>query len=687
MDSVLAVLNSDRINRYGDAFSLGSLTQALDDRWATGTPLFMGHNWHRLAGWSRPLGIHVQAGLARLTAVSFLPETDGERASLASRASAYIAALTEEHVGPHVEELRQRLGDCLTEDLTWTDADCAAVISPGLAVRAFADIFGLRDAKHGLVPLRHLNQVAPGVFERDGLLLFAHPYFRRSLSRLNTLNGPFLGRLSRLSAPLNARIALDKDMVGLASTLRPRVELVYWRGPNFNDDLSQIKEGITRHEASDDERALHGICRTEFWWYGQGGHRTFEAEEVVNLPSGAIGNTTFGCRFVHSILDEDSKTPIHMDGAIRSYGEEAMVARLDCDIHQAGKKAVYQKLWRIDGALPVWSWKELLCHYFRDNHLVGEYLGAPPPEENEKASVFRSSSDPLEPFVPYNLRPGEGVQVHVSLHEKTANESGRSVRPLDVVSLKDVARPFIDANTTELCKLLNRSGETCSIPVGVSLIKFGDMVVNFPLIVHAGTDALKLASRTLAAIGELCQHWISDESDRLLSFTLGVDYDDREVWFSFAGHLTDMCSWWRRHRLSLPENVGAIARWLDEAYAQLNELWPGDHPADLLHRLLQPSGTLLFVRRFLPPETFEVSVDETQEALMGKVKVTGHDQLRMMYSGELQVRAAHLIRRTRCSRCGQPYIDCPCSKVLDPDVTQVIEQSEFLGVFWTNRKV
>jgi hypothetical protein len=182
-------------------------------------------------------------------------------------------------------------------------------------------------------------------------------------------------------------------MVGLASTLRPRAELEYWWGPKFNDDLSRIPEGITRHEATDDERALHGISWTEFWWYSQGGRRTFEAEEVVNLPSGGISNTTFGCRFAHSILDESSRTPIHLDGAIRLYDEGQMLARLDCNIYQAGKKAAYKKLWRIDGALPVGSCKELLCHYFRDNHLVGEYFGAPTPEENERASIFCPSSD------------------------------------------------------------------------------------------------------------------------------------------------------------------------------------------------------------------------------------------------------------------------------------------------------
>jgi hypothetical protein len=140
--------------------------------------------------------------------------------------------------------------------------------------------------------------------------------------------------------------------------------------------------------------------------------------------------------------------------------------------------------------------------------------------------------------------------------------------------------------------------------------------------------------------------------------------------------------------LSLPANVEDVASWLEEAYMNLNELFPGNHPPHFLHQLLQSSGILLFIRQFLDPEAFEISLDESREALMGRISLTRNpDQLRMMKSGELQVAAAYLVLRTQCSRCGQPYIDCPCSKILDADVTQQIKEWKFLGAFWTNRKV
>ena len=332
-------------------------------------------------------------------------------------------------------------------------------------------------------------------------------------------------------------------------------------------------------------------------------------------------------------------------------------------------------------------WKELLCHYFRDNHLVGEYLGAAPAEVEEMASVFLASSDPLEPFVPYNLRPGDGVQLHVSFHDKSASVPGRAVRPLDVFSLGGDVQSFIDANTTELRKLLNRSGETMSIPPDVSLVKFGDMVVNLPLIAHSGARAVLLAERTLAAIGELCQSWVANElGDRLLSFTLAVECPDREVWFSFAGHLADLCFWIQGRAFCLPQNVAGVPWWLEAVYAQLNEFFSGNNSTNLLHLLLQSSGILLFVRRFLEPESFEVRWDASQEAEVGRLKSPSPDQLKMLRDGDLQIAAAHQIVESQCSRCKQSYIECPCSKLLDPDVGQAIK-GKFMGAFWTNRKV
>ena len=91
---------------------------------------------------------------------------------------------------------------------------CAASHDKELAVKTFKEIFAQHD-KDGLVPLSILKPIAPGVFEKDGLLLFAHPFFRRSLSRFNSLNASFLEVLQSLGVNPVGIMAVTSLLCGL----------------------------------------------------------------------------------------------------------------------------------------------------------------------------------------------------------------------------------------------------------------------------------------------------------------------------------------------------------------------------------------------------------------------------------------------------------------------------------------
>jgi hypothetical protein len=63
------------------------------------------------------------------------------------------------------------------------------------------------------------EEIQPGIFHerKRGLLLFAHQYLRRSLSRLNVLNADLLTALASLAKnepTLLLRLRLDPDVVG-----------------------------------------------------------------------------------------------------------------------------------------------------------------------------------------------------------------------------------------------------------------------------------------------------------------------------------------------------------------------------------------------------------------------------------------------------------------------------------------
>jgi len=46
---------------------------------------------------------------------------------------------------------------------------------------------------------------------------------------------------------------------------------------------------------------------------------------------------------------------------------------------------------------------------------------------------------------------------------------------------------------------------------------------------------------------------------------------------------------------------------------------------------------------------------------------------------------AFIIKASECQKCHGSYRDCPCIKIVDPDVSQQITDAEMFGVFWTDR--
>jgi len=528
LNKSLAVFNSNSVNRYGIAFTIGALESALEQSWSVGMPSFVSHDYHRPIAWSKGLSLFIEPGLVRLTGVVLNASNKEDSQEIYRAVQYYLSNKTLEYFEQYKEELSSRLGDSLSEAAQPHMPTCAAFIDEQLAVRRFPEIFAERD-KDGLIPVSLLTEKAPGIYEKDGLLVFAHPYFRRSLSRLNSLNTPFLEILHKLTTKeAEAKIALDPDMVGLSSSFLPHIELEYWWGPKFDNDLSKIVPGVTRHNASESERLFHGISQTEFWWHMQDQQKTLECEELRDIPSYGTGIDSYGCRYVHSIIDSSTAQPFHLDGAIRLYTEEAMLERVDKDIKQAGRHSEYTKLWRIDGSLDVSLWKDLLTHYFRDNPLVGEYLGAE--EDTNLAPHIVSEHVPeniMSKYIPYDCKKGDGPVISVSYQPMVDDVSSkRFVECFDSLLQDAVELRYVEDDFIEICKLLRKEGESVGMPSGISFVAFDDYVHNFPLIQHIGDNAVTSATQTLNAIKRLCEFWANQEEDRVISYNIAFRFLD-----------------------------------------------------------------------------------------------------------------------------------------------------------------
>ena len=249
-----------------------------------------------------------------------------------------------------------------------------------------------------------MKQVQPGVFhdhDRD-LLLFAHRFFRRSLSHRNKLNAYFLQSFhatARENGDLCVRLRLDPDLVGHPGSTRNLIELEHWRGPLYGDNIAAIPNGVAEHKADERTKLYEGVDRTQVWWKAPElrriddqavDYRTFEIEELIENPSGGLGDNQFGCRYAHAEFSADEAAITHFDGAVRAYAWELYLERIESSIDRAGKHADYTKIFRFDGALAIPHWKRLLSDFFRGNTLIPEYLGAPV-EVDEKPDAGSSA--------------------------------------------------------------------------------------------------------------------------------------------------------------------------------------------------------------------------------------------------------------------------------------------------------
>ena len=684
----LAVFSSDEGNANGVQMPLATLVNSVEQGWHLGQPLYLSHDQHRLEGWTRALGIFLEPGLARLIGICFAPENAEDSEFLKRRLIDFLQLQLQETVVEFLPDLKSRIGDRLNGDEQPMNMSCAAIVGQGLAQRVFPNAFSDVD-KDGLVSIEGLRVVAPGVFERDGLLLFASHQMRRSLSRHNTLNEPFLHRLHALTDrdDVTVRLRLDTDAVGLASTYARPVEFAHWWGPSFNDDLLSIPSGIAHHEASDRQRLFSGVHSTEFWWHNQNDLKTLECEELIDIPSLGEGAAVYGCRYAHSIVDSSDEQPFHFDGAIRIYDEDKMFERLGANIREAGRHSDYRKQWRVDGVIPIPIWKELLAHYFRDNELVGEYLGGREKTEHMRPRLLSESDDPLITYVPCNMVPGEGVRVSVSNHLPLGTHpvaDGIYVRPMDTFGTDENQSPVVEADSIEVAKLLRRRDLQVSSPDDVLRLGYEDTSANLAMFMHIGNSASQLAEQTMDVFGELCDKWVARDDDRTITFNLWIEYADRCVHFSFAGHVDDLKAFMQRKGNGIPKDPSGISDWLEAAYRCMNDATKSELDRPPIGKVLRKTGILRFDRNIINRNHYQLTMEDGPGVVIA-VPESNSELAELVANGDLGFSRVHVIQESLCSRCADDYLKCKCSKYMDDDVRQIIVKAPILDLFWTNR--
>ena len=689
MEQLQGVFTSDSINLYGYSISAGALASVLWENGEIGNPLDISHDFLRIIGWNFPVALHFEPGLTRLSGISLIPKTSEESKQINQFFESFQVNILNDSK-QKIEELHDLINPHFNGKEIPLCKGCIAFIESGLASRVFPEIFIKMD-KDGLIPLEQLNPKGPGVFQIGNLTLFAHSFFRRSISRMNSLNYPFLDQIQNLvKDDISIKIALDTDMVGLASTYGENIELEYWWGPKFDDNLAAIQPGVTHHEASNREKLFHGISGTQFWWQSRKNEHILEVEELLGISDEL---TEYGCRYVHSIVPETTGEINHFDGAIRAYSKNELANRLKEDIAHAGRHTRYTKLWRIDGFIDTSIWKNLLSDYFRDNHLVGEYLGAIEEKvyTNNTGTDQEAKTDSLsEEYIPYSLTPGMGIRIALSFHPRVdKNNVERKIVSLDTFSFKDEHFDIVESNTIELMKALKRLDSSLSIPEDVKFVNFKDFYENFPLILHSETTLPESLYVTLEAIKMLVFAWNKKGHDKVVSYSIGFPIQDKEVRISVLGHISDLEEWLSNPLSNPPVSQDKICEWADKVSGFIKKRYPEANDKPPLFKTLMTSGILLIKRKRIDDSKFNIYFSEEDQALIWEYSGSEKAEplMKALEMREFIPAPAFIIFESECTKCGQSYMICDCSKILDDGVVQKISNMRIACFFYTDRPV
>lgn len=698
MEKYQGVAMTDGINRKTHIFPLSAIIKAYHASWHTALPMNLGHDRTKPVGYTMLTGIYMEPGKAYVTNESAIMETKEEYEIMQKMISSYDNKIFCVEHKNELDTLTKKLRGVLSDEFRVAPVGQAVAIKDkDLVYRLFPE--WSQTIKDGLADVRDLQPVytksengekgflIPGVYYKDGYLLFGHQFFRRSLSILNSTNEEFFNSFEKMRDIPGAEIklALDMDMVGLAGTEHPELEYQYIWGSHFNDDLDCIPEGVTCHENEYYDNLFSNLLSTQFYWHIQDGKRTFECEELCDKENVSFddGKTMlWGCRYVHSMINPSTGLPTHLDGAIRIYNDVQILDRIDSktDISKYGKDSEYIKLWRIDNDFSVALWKELISSFYRENTLIGEYFDGVDEkydqikkESNEHNSVVKRPNS----FAHIQFSSGDGVRVYLRYINKFNIAADRDIG----VSNKDCfityggeKEKIIDADTITLLKYLKHKGLSLRMPV-TSQIAFGDMIYNFPTLCCKSSLVVDIV---ISAIKELCEVWVRKGDDRLISFGLMVNLATEAVHISFASHVNDLF----KLLGSLPKlSDVTFEEWIETIYKQNNKYRVAE---DQPNKFQLIHGDVLCFKRLIVDPTKIKKIwmeDEIVHAQLNITKAEGEELLQH----KITCAPFYRIIEDKCSKCGKDYAQCSCLKFIDDDVSDEVVKADLLGLIWTNR--
>lgn len=695
MKQSFTVLNSDRVNKYGYLIPLSVMEDMMWETATEGVPMHIGHDMHRLIGCIIPFALYFEPSLVRHLGLALYPESEQDSNQIINLKRYSHHKNLNDDIEKNDNLLTNILKDKLSEHHKLVSAGTLAVLDKNIVERQFPELFKLSEEdKAGLIKIDDINKSFSykqhGVFihKELPLCIYSHNYFRKSLSRHNNYHHLFLDEFMKHSEDKNItlKLAIDWDMIGYAPDFKPRLEFEYWFGPKYDDDISNISPGLTKHSCTEFERNYYEISSTEFFWKNNKNLKEFELEELRENNAPTMDDF-FGCRYIHSIYDTQKKTFIHFDGAVRGYTSDLFFERMDKNMTEFGRKSEYKKLFRIDGALQLKDWKNLITKYMQGNPLIYEYFDMDKPKSQFDDDELKRSL--LEEFVPHSITKDEGIRMLVSYHERNEKfkAESHSVSIYDIVSDGNSDFQVVESNIIEIKKALKRLGRNLQIKDDVLIGDFKDEYWNIPCIFHNSESLEDDIRITLLAFKSVFSKMIERNLNCYISFTLSWNMEDKEVRVSSYGHVENLFDWLVSFN-KIPSERNNFKKWLENQREYLNSNFKEVVNKPFIKDIAQFDG-VLYVKRVMVQDKFKITPKEVDNSLIGEfiIPPTEKDKYSSLIDGTISPVMAYIIDKNTCSKTGMDYMDSPYSKFLDDDVYSIIEKISSMNFYWTDRPI
>lgn len=689
MQKYLGILSSDALNRDGYVIAFEALEDAIAKNAIEGIPSLIDHDIHRPFGWIFPYGILIEPKISKTVGNFFACETDEDSKLIFPKIQDFWQRTHYETTKDFKDNFIELLSENYKTEGQFIEKGCVAYNLPNIVEKVFPSLFENKD-KNDLIYLNDIlnefDYVGSGIFKsKNGkFCIFCHQYFNRNLSLLNNYNTYFIDEFIRLNSnnDITLRIAIDKNLIGLSETYRGVLEFDYWWGPKFNNDISSIPNEVTRYESNEEQKFFSSVLGTEFWWKTDENEKTLEIEEIREQPSLGIDKDSYGCRYIHSIYDNNKSEFIHFDGAIRLYSDEQILQRWDANINKAGKNTTYTKLFRIDGKLELSDWKKLCILFYKGNPLLFEYFGVK--EEYENVRNETQSKNSQTNYTPYKINSDDGIRLFVSYHRKnqTYEQFERRIINPDIIKFQngDVIN-VIEYDIIEIEKYLKRNSGQIEYPNNINFVKPYDFATNYPIIIHGSNKTDKLVEDTLTAFKTIFQIQNSN-LNKTIALTIGWEMKDFEVRLSVFGKSSEIVKWLNSTG-KVPVEYESFKVWLSNQRKWIYDNYNYSEK-DFSH-LLKDDGIFYIKRKAINNEY--ISFPEDEDNVCYEVSINDDSELNKLFE-EKVIFPSHigLLKKLTCTKTGENYLTSMTSKYLDNDVKMAIEEISLLGFFWTDEE-